>query len=451
MYVVVIGLGQVGKHIVRTLEWERHDVVAIDAAKEAVAAIEEHHDVMSLRGYGASERTLKRARVEQADLVVAVTDHDEVNLIAALASKQLGAKKAIARVQGDEWSGIEEHVPKGVHHQMLGVDVVFNPRVLLAQEIAKIALSHGALEVIDLANDRIEVAQVELPEHGRLLHKPLAKLQLPDAVRVGAVVRDDELFVPGGTDVLLPKDRIYLIGRREQMADAEDLFTHRSEAASVCIVGGGVVGHALARMLGTSRTEVLLIEADVDRAQTLAEALPNATIVAGDGTDMALLTEERVGRFDFFAAVTNDDEVNLMAGLLAQRVGVSRTVALVHRHDYSDIYRQLGIDIVLSPRTVASEHVLRHCRDHNLHSLSILEDGKAEILEVTARSNTQAVGRPLRDLHWPRGSLLAAILRQNTVLLPAGDDTIHPGDSVVILTTPEARKQVTRLFRIGGS
>ncbi len=452
MYIVVVGLGQVGRHVVRTLEWEKHDVVAVDVDPAAIDYIEEHHDVMTLRGYGASQRVLKEAGVERADLLVAVTNHDEVNLIAALGARGLGARRAVARVQGNEWSGAaEDELPAGVQYGLLGVDVVFNPRVLLAQEVAKIAQSHGALEVIDLANDRIEVVQVELADQGRLLHKPLAKLQLPRGVLVGAVVRDQHLFVPGGADVLLPRDRVYLIGLPDRMKEAEDLFTRRQEAEGVCIVGGGVIGEILARTLVASGADVMLIELEHERARRLAASLPSVTVVSGDGTDMSLLQEEKVGNYGLFVAVTDEDEVNLMAGLLARRIGVERTVSLVHRPDYGEIYRQLGIDIVLSPRTVASEHVLRYCRQHELQSLTVIEDGKAEILELVAQDRSRVTGTELRRLPIPRGALLAAILKGDQVVIPGGDDVIDPGDTVVVLTTPAARQGIARLFRNWGS
>ncbi|HHO54036.1 MAG TPA: Trk system potassium transporter TrkA [Deltaproteobacteria bacterium] len=402
-----------------------------------------------MQGYGASQRVLASAGVERADLVVAVTSDDEVNLIGALAARQLGARRAVARVQGTDWSstGPTDTDTAGIQHGLLGVDVVFNPRVLLAREIAKIAQSHGALEVLDVANDQIEVAQVELGEQGRLLHKPLAKLQLPRGVLAGAVVRDGRLFVPGGSDVLLPRDRVYLIGLPEQMNEAEALFTRHQQATTVCIIGGGVIGEVLAHMLVEAKLEVMVIERDEVKARALAARLPSVTVVHGDGTQIELLNEENVGSYSLFVAVTNEDEVNLMASLLARRAGARRTVALVSRPDYSTIYNQLGIDVVLSPRTVASEHVLRYCRQHELQSLTVIEDGGAEILELLAHPGSRITGVQVKRLPIPRGALLAAILKGDRVLIPRGDDIVAPGDTVVVLTTPSARNGVVRLFR----
>lgn len=446
MYVVVIGMGEVGRHLLKVLEHERHDLVAIDERPEAIAYVEDHHDVMTLVGYGAQHEVLVRAQVERADLVVAVTDQDEVNLIAALAAKQLGAKRVVARVQGDAWASHAE----GVRYGLLGVDVVINPRILVAQELTRIARSHGAVNVIDLAQDRIELVQLSLGEHAKHVHKPLMKLPIPRDTLVAALVRDGQLVVPGGADVLLPGDRIYVIGKREAVLEAEDLFTTRREARRVAIVGGGVVGGALAKNLAADGAQVLVFERDRETAEKLSVAVPEATIVHGDGTDRQLLEEEEVGTYDMLAAVTSADEVNLMSALLAQRVGVSRTAALVHRGDYMPIYGQLGVDIVLSPRSVASDHILRFVRGRAVQSLTMLEEGQAEVAELRVPRGARVIGVPLKRLGMPRGSLLAGIVHEDQVVIPRGDDALHADDTAIVLWTEGARPIVERMFGVRG-
>jgi trk system potassium uptake protein TrkA len=208
MYIVVIGLGEVGRHLLSVLDNEGHDVVAVDASADAVAYAEEHYDVACIVGYGASQEVLDRAGVARADIVVAVSNHDEVNLIAALAAKQLGAKQAVARAQGDEWANWTE----GIRYGLLGVDVVINPRVLVAQELARVARSHGASDVIDLSQDRVELVQIELQGESRLFNKALKSIDLPTNALVAAIVRDGVLEVPGGDDIFQRGDRVYLIG-----------------------------------------------------------------------------------------------------------------------------------------------------------------------------------------------------------------------------------------------
>lgn len=445
MHIVVVGLGEVGRHLLAVLEGEGHDVVAIDISPGAIEYAESHYDVMSMVGYGASHDVLKRAGAERAGLFVAVTNQDEVNLIAALTAKQLGAKRVMARTQGDNWARWSE----GVRYGVLGVDVVINPRVLVAQELARIARSHGAVDVIDLAHQRVELAQVILGEHARVGNKPISKLNLPRSAKVVAVVRKGELFVPGSADVLLPEDRVYLLGTPEDVLAAEGAFSTQREARRVAIVGGGVIGRALAKALVGSGAEVLLIERDRERAERLCAALGNKiTVLQGDGTDKELLEEEEVGSYELFASVTADDEVNLMASLLAKRVGCARTAAVVQRADYLPIYRQLGIDIALSPRSLASDQILRFSRVQEVQSLKSLEEGQAQVIEVHVHSASRAVDVPIATLDMPRGSLVAVILRGNETLMPGGDDRIQVGDTVLLVVTQTARAGVERLFRL---
>lgn len=444
MYIVVIGMGEVGRHLLRVLEHEGHDLVAVDQRAEAIAHVEDHHDVMTLIGYGAQHDLLMQAQVERADLVVAVTDQDEVNLIAALGAKQLGAKRVIARVQGDAWATHSE----GVRYGLLGVDVVINPRILVAQELTRIARSHGAVDVIELAQDRIELVQLSLGEDAKHVHKPLMKLAIPRDTLVAALVREGQLVVPGGADVLLPGDRIYMIGKREAIQEAEDMFTMRREARRVAIVGGGVVGSALAKSLAADGAEVLVFEREREIAEKLSVSVPKATIVHGDGTDRQLLEEEEVGTYDMLVAVTSADEVNLMAALLAQRVGVSRTAALVHRGDYMPIYTQLGVDIVLTPRAVASDHILRFVRGGTVQSLTMLEEGQAEVAELRVPRGARVIGVPLKRLGLPRGALLAGIVQEDRVIIPRGDDAVQAGDTAIVLWTESARPIVERMFGV---
>ena len=445
MNIVVIGLGEVGRHLLSVLDKEGHDIVAVDASAKAVQYAEEHYDVASIVGYGASESLLKVAGVARADLVVAVTNHDEMNLIAALAAKQLGAKHVVARVQGTAWSEWTE----GIRYGLLGVDVVINPRVLVAQELSRIDRSYGASDVVDLAQDRVELVQIDL-DASRALNKPLSAVELPPHTLVRAVVRDGDLFVPGGADVLVKGDRVYLIGRPDGVLAAERLFSKEREARRICIVGGGVVGKALARELLEQQATVMMIERDLATAEEVSAEFQGLEVVHGDGTDGALLEEEEVGTYDLFAAVTRQDEINLMAALLAQRAGCKRTATIVQRADYTSIYRQLGVDIVLSPRTVATDQILRFSRGGGLHSLTVLEDGQAEVVELTASPKCRAVNKPLHRMNLPRGSLLAAIVHGDDVIIPHGKDVVHAGDRVILMTTKEARATVERLFRPRG-
>lgn len=443
MHVVIIGLGEVGTYLVKEFEKDGHDIVAIDQNPAVVHRFEEQ-DVAAEVGYGASEKVLEKAGVSRADLVVAVTDHDEVNVVAALIAKDAGAKRVVARTQGDFAES-----PDGVRYGFLGIDLTINPSILVAQELVKLARSHGAVEVIDLSQGRIDLVQVEVTERSKFVHRPIASVPIKD-VLVAAVVRKNELFVPGGTDNLLPGDRLYLVGKPADLPAAEDLFTARREKTKrACIAGGSRTGERVARALIEDGAEVKIFESNPERAHRLGDLLPESAVFHGDATDTQALLDEGVGSADLFLAVTGNDGVNLMAALLAKRMGIPQTAALVQRQEAVSIYKQLGLDIVVSPRTVASSYILRYSRKSEVKRLTQLQEGLAEVLEIDAVHGSRAVGTPIRQLNLPRGTLICAIVHDDQVIIPRGDDHISVGDSVIVLVTKGARSTVERLFRPG--
>ncbi len=445
MHVVVVGLGQVGQAVVRALEGQRHDVVAIDRDPDALAWAEEHHDVATLQGYGASARVLREAGCERADLIVAVTNQDETNLVAALTARHLGTRRTVARVQGADW--VEVGGSDGVALGLLGVDAVFNPRVLVARELARIVRSSGALEVLELAEGRVEVVQIELAEGARAEGRPLAQLSLPKGVRIGGVTRAGKLFVPGGADVLRAHDRVFLVGIPEVVSKSLSSFAQVRVTTRVAILGGGVVGESLARLLTGSGVRLTIIERDADRAQALAVALPEAEVVVGDGTDLTVMEEHDVGGVDMFFAVSSEDQANLLGALVARRAGAARTGILVDREEYTAIYQQLGIDVVVSPRAFAADVILRHCRGDEVQNLAVLAQGQGELVELRAPAGCPALSVPLSKLQVPRGATVCALLKPGGVVIPGGDDQIDEGDGVIFLTVQSSRRAMSRLFK----
>ncbi len=446
MYVVVVGMGQVGRSLVGILEQTGHDVVAIDHDKNTLNELEAEFDVATLMAHGGSPETLLAAKIDQADLIITSTQNDELNLLAAMFGKQLGARHAIARIHHTEYTG----ETLGINRNMLGIDMVITPRIIVAHEIAKIARSHGALDVIGFVGNSVEMVLLQLPSKSKMLHKALANLHLPKESLIAAIVRDDELFVPGGSDVLLPDDRIYLVGKAGEMDPVVDLFTGGKETSKIFIVGGGVIGSTLAKLMGECGIGVVLLDKDKDTVEKLSESLPKAEVLLADGTDTAFLKEEQVGNFDLFCAVTRNDEVNLMAGLIAKGEGAKRIISVVQRPEYQDIYHELGIHHVISPRIVAIEQIESFVQQTELQSLHIIEQGQAEVLEMTANGGSRIVGTPIRRLNLPRGAILTAIVSDGTVIIPRGSDTVKDGDTVVILTTASTKPSIERLFRQRG-
>ena len=301
MNVVVIGMGEVGQYIAKIMVKDGHEVLAVDNDQDKINQVSERMDLAILHGYGANPRTLQLAGVENADLVVCTTQSDEVNLIAALASKRVGATRTVARLKSGEYEDTmsEDEEEEGLHYGMFGIDMVVNSHILVADEMFDIARSHGALDVHMFADDQIELAEVQLPDDSKVLGIPLSRLEFPSQVRIGAVIRDDQIFVPNGGDTLLAGDRVYLFGLTDGMHDIEDLFVHGSSAHRVVIYGGNVIGETLGRQLSKVGVDVTLIEECRDTAKRLSLVLSRVTIVHGDGTDMAKLEEEGVECAEF--------------------------------------------------------------------------------------------------------------------------------------------------------
>ncbi len=449
MDIIVIGLGEVGKYITSVLVGEGHNVTVVDRDANALNRVEEAMDVLAWRGNGASLHGLQETRAASADLLIASSSEDESNILASILAKQMGTRRVIARVSS------REHMPaeQGVFYNYFGVDLLISPEMLTAIEIAKQVRSVGAIMVENFADNRIELVQLVIEQDSRLLNRPLIDISeeylMGRGIGVAGIVREGALLIPSGADSIHADDQVFLIGRGDSMEEVESIFgkTRRRSAHRVMLVGGGEIGFSVARELESRHIDVVLIERDSARADELAELLLEATILNGDGTNLHLLEEEGAGNVDVFIAVSPDDETNLMAGLLAKRLGCKKVVALVHRPDYGPIYEQLGIDAAISPRLLAARQILKYVREGEVASSSVLADGRGEILELIAPEECRIVNKALIDTNFPRGAMIGAVAGESGVYVPGGNDTIRPGNTVIVFTTPEVRPQVERMFR----
>lgn len=444
MYIVVIGLGSVGEHVLNRLAIDDHDIVVIDHDPEKLNQTDERFNVGTLFGYGANQAVLEEAGVARADLVAAVTDDDEVNLLAALVGKQLGAKRVVARVQGSNWAAETD----SVQTDFLGVDVVINPVAFVAQELLDITLSHGASDVFSLADGQLELALVEVDSRSPYLEKRFADLTMPADVLAAAIVRGEQVLVPRGDDRVAAGDRVYFVGEPAAVVEAEDMFSTRREARRVCIVGGSEIARRLTGQLLRRGMSVALIEKSRERAEELAAEFGEARVIEGSGTDVSLLRDEEISRYDLLLALTSKDEVNLMVTLLAKDLGVQTTGCTVHEGAHVSIYQHLGIDIVLSPRLVASDQILRFCYSTATQNLTQLADGRAEIVNIRVRKDCTTVDKPLAEIAFPQGSLVVGLLRDDIAAVPTGAAVIHAEDEIMILVLRDARAAIDKLFGV---
>ncbi len=445
MRIVVVGVGEVGGHLVATLAKDGHRVVAVDHDSSVLELATEHADIQTVCGHGAILPVLRSAGVAHSDLVVAVTASDEVNLLACVAAKQLGVKQAIARVVNRSYYEEEG----GVAHDVIGVDLLINPQVLAAMELHRVIRSFGALETENLADNRVEVVDLLVREKTRYLGKQLRDMSIPPGALIAAIVRDGRMLIPHGGDHVELNDHLWLIGAIDTIPRIETMFgmTREERAERVMIIGGGEIGLEVARRLERDGVELSIIEKDMSRCRELAAELKDSLVLCGDGTNRGMLVEEEVSSVDAFLAVTRSDEANIMASLLAKAQGAKRAMALVHRGDYLRAAQGVGLDVAVSPRRSAANYILAHVRSKQVYRVVQVENGKAEILEVHVPGRARILGRTLMYVDVPRGSLIACVVRGSRVFVPRGTDEVVSGDVVVVFTVPEVREEVLRLFR----
>lgn len=445
MNIVIVGMGEVGRYISRVLVEEDHNVVIIDYSNDALTAAEETLDVMVLRGHGANLTTLQQARTHEADLFIAVTDHCEVNLLASIRAKQLGAKKTIARVSNTAYFENERGLVTGV----MGIDLVINPNALIALEMHKIIRSANAIAVEDFADNRIEMIQFPIKARSPNVDTMIKDIRMPDNTLIAALIRDHDIVVPGGGDVVHQDDELLVVGRIEQIPKVEKLFRreHHRYTRRVIIVGGSQVGVSLAEALSNDHIEVLLIEKDRERCREISRELHHVAIINADGTNAHVLEEENVAATDAFVAASGEDELNLMASLLARDLGAPRVLALVHKPDYSPICERLGIDSPLSPRIEVAKQVLKYARAGQILSIAPVLEGKGEFLEFLAPANSAIVDRPIKQIGFPPQANICGVVDGTGAFVPRGDDIIEANDRVIVFTTPDHRSTVEKFFR----
>ncbi len=443
MNVIIIGAGEVGLHIASILSREAHSVTIVDAAQSRIERVEETLDIGTICGHGANPDMLITAGAESADLALAVTNHDEVNLVAALTAKALGAGKVVARVRSRQY--LDE--TKLSYRDLLGIDLIINPVVFTAYEIAKFIENPDALAIESFARGQIEMRQIRVEDDSPLTSKPLKEIPLEPGTLIGSILRDDTLIIPHGASVIRPADVVTIIGQKGRMDRMQKLITGAdAKVRNVMIFGGDQIGLLLAQLLENLRCAVKLIEEDRSRCQELAEQLHKTTVVHGNATDLDLLKRERVGSADAFIAVTNDDERNIMAVLLAKEQGAGKGIVLTHRPDFASLLEKVGIDHAISPRLITANRILGLVRRGELHSTAILADGKAEAIELRVAEGAKIVNRTLKQVRFPKNTLIAALIRHDQVIVPRGSDTFNVGDTVVAFTQSESIDGLLKLF-----
>jgi trk system potassium uptake protein TrkA len=444
MKIVIIGAGEVGYHIAKALH-QANDVVIIDQSEEACERANEL-DVQVIQGNGANVSILTRA-LENTDLLVAVTGSDEVNIVACMASKLIvkddGKLNTVARVSNPDY--IDKPVAK---RTQIGIDTMICPELTLASEVAEILSIPYAIGAEYFAEGKVEMMEFAVSDARQLVGKELQELHMANCCIVSALFRDSEVIIPHGEDKIQENDHIVVIGKPAAMKDVRDKFGEKVGGRSkVMIIGGGIVGFYLAKLVSKGEFDLKVIESDKERSTQIADELPNTLVLNGDGTDINLLKEEGVGEMDVVIAVTNSDEKNLLCALIAKQLGVQKVIARADRSDYVSLFEMVGVDSAVSPRQATVSEVLKLTMGQGIETVTTIEGEKAEIIEYTTSKKSKIVGKPLKSVKFPPGAIVSMVVHKGNTIVPRGEYIIEEGDRVVVFALQSANTQVEKLFK----
>ncbi len=446
MKIFIIGAGAVGGHLCSQLSSEGHEVTLIDKDASRLRKIENELNIMTIEGNGASAEVLEEAGVKKADLFIAVTNIDEVNLIACILAKAYGVVRKVARVRNEEYLSASSPL----NQSNLGLDLLINPDHAMAEEILRICSHLEAFEAVEFGRGDVTLIGYEIKDKSPLCGITLMDLRelkgLYDFV-IPAIVRHDETIVPRGEDEIKPGDKIYFIIKKQDIPKVEELIGVKSRAPNkVFVIGGGQVGIRVARNLEQQDIQVYLVDEDPIRCEFLAEKLDKTIVLNVDGLDSHELIAEGIDTCDLVIAVTDEDTTNILASLLAKHLGAQKCITRISRPDFIPLLGKLGIDVPLSSRLVAANMILRFVRRGTILSAATLLGSNAEVLEFIVSKMWPYLGLPLKDIPFPKGANVGAIVREGHAEIPTGASVVRPDDKLIIFTLKDVAPKLERLF-----
>ena len=453
MRILVVGDGKVGHVLAEHLAQEEHDVVIVDNDEDVLERTQDMLDVLCVHGNGANAKTLMDAGAERADIIIAATASDETNMLCCLVAKRLGTKYAIARIRDPEYN----ESLNLLRHE-LGIDMAINPERATAMEISRLLRFPFANNIETFAKGRVEMVEFRAQEGDRMVGHPLHSLShklhgIPQ-VLYAAVERDGRVIIPNGDFVIHAGDRVHVAA---DMVTITAYFRYLGKDSvrvrDVMLLGGGRISYYLAKMIAPMGIRVSMIEINEKKAARLSELLPDVNVICGDGTDQELLDQEGMKQMDAFVALCDRDEENLMTGLFAVRQGVPKVVVKNNHVAYTDIISAMGLDSIVSPKSITCANILRYVRAHvngqgtRVEKLYRLMNGQAEALEFIARENDSYIGVALKELKIRPNTLVAVIVHSGRVFVPFGNDRIEAGDSVVIIACESGIGDLNEVIR----
>lgn len=439
MHIIIVGCGKVGRTLAEQLQEEDIDLTVIDTVEKTVNDVTEGIDAMGIVGNGASINTLMEAGISTADILIAVTASDELNLLCCLIAQKTGSCQTIARVRNPIYS---QEI--GFIKEKLGISMIINPEYAAAQEISRLLRFPAAIKIDPFSKGKVELLKFKvLPEFsldGMSISRITEKFRCD--ILFCAVENKEELSIPGGNHVIHNGDFVSIIATPQNTAlFFKKIGLKTNQVKNCLIIGGGTISYYLAKALSDARISVKIVEQKTDRCEFLSDLLPDATIINGDGTDRALLLEEGLETVESFVTLTNFDEENIFLSLFAKNISNAKLVAKVNRLPYMDVIDQLDLGSVIYPKYITSDSILRYVRamqntiGSNVETLYHILDNQAEALEFAIHDTSPVVGVPLADLNLKKNLLVCCLIRDGQIRIPRGHDCIQIGDNVIIATT----------------
>ncbi|MAM00470.1 Trk system potassium transporter TrkA [Hydrocarboniclastica marina] len=453
MKIIILGAGQVGGTLAENLASEANDITIIDSDSGRLRELQDRLDVRTVQGRGSYPNILRQAGADDADMLIAVTNSDEVNMVACqIASSLFRTPTKISRVRANAYLSRKELFGPGG----FPIDVLISPEQVVTEHITRLIEYPGALQVLEFSKGLVRLVAIRATLGGPLVGHELSFLRehMPNTdTRVAAIFRRDRPIIPQGSTVIEDGDEIFFIAGADNIRKImSELQPLEKPYKRIMIAGGGNIGHRLAHTL-ESRYQVKIIERDYERCTYLAENLDKAIVLQGNTANKDLLVEENIENTDVFCAVTNDDEANIMASLLAKRLGVRKVMTLINNPDYVDLIQGGDIDVAISPQQTTIGSLLTHVRRGDVVNVHALRRGAAEAIEAIAHGDhrsSKVVGKRLDEISLPEGTTIGAIVRHNDVLIAHDHVRIQPDDHVILFLVDRTRiREVERLFQVG--
>jgi len=454
--IVILGAGQVGSTVAWSLSGEDNDITIVDTNPAKLKHLQDHLDIRTVHGHASHPSVLVRAGIEDADIVIAVTNQDEVNMAACQVAYSLyNTPTRIARIRSSEFTDrkdlfAREHTP---------IDVLISPEQLITKHIARLIEYPGALQVLDFADGRAQMVATLAEAGGLLVGQKLYTLRhhVPAGIdaRVAAVYRDGQLIIPDGDTVIQENDTVFFLAARKHIRTVmKEMRPTDNPIRRVILAGGGHIGSALARRLERDH-HVKVIERDPERAEAIAQDLEKAIVLVGDCADETLLREEAIETTDVYCVLTNDDEANILSSLLAKKLGVGKVIAIINRPSYVDLVESGAIDIAVSPEQITIGALLTHIRKGSMVRVHSLRRGAAEAIEAIAlgdKHSSKVVGRALEDIELPEGTTIVAVVRGEEVIIAHHDTVIRDQDHVLLFVPHKSQIPIVEdLFQVSAT